>query len=85
MAHTIPSLEKMKHSDSARFRMNYKNKFDTVLSNINSELLDLKNKFTKLESDLGIYRNIYIKLVDQVARLGPKCWDNEQYSKRKRI
>ena len=31
MAHTIPSLEKMKNSDSARFRMNYNNKFDTIL------------------------------------------------------
>ena len=52
MAHTLASLEKLGKSDLARLVMDYQNKFDTVLNNINSELLDLKNKFTKLESDL---------------------------------
>ena len=65
--------------------MDYQNKFDTVLNNINSELLDLKNKFTKLESDLEISRNINNKLVDQVTRLERKCWENEQYSRRECI
>ena len=50
--------------------MDYQNKFDTVLNNINSELLDLKNKFTKLESDLEISRNVNNKLVEQVTRCG---------------
>ena len=40
------------------------NKFDTVLNNINSELLDLKNEFTGIESDLEISRNVNNKLVD---------------------
>ena len=48
MAHTLASLEKLGKSDLARLVMDYQNKFDTVLNNINSELLDLKNKFTKL-------------------------------------
>ena len=65
--------------------MDYQNKFDTVLNNINSELLDLKNKFTKLESDLEISRNVNNKLVDQVTRLERKCWGNEQYSTRECI
>ena len=46
-----------------------------------SELLDLKNKFTKLESDLEISGNINNKLVEQVTRLERKWWENEQYSK----
>ena len=58
MAHTLASLEKLGKSDLARLVMDYQNKFDTVLNNINSELLDLKNKFTKLESDLEISRNV---------------------------
>ena len=65
--------------------MDYQNKFDTVLNNINSELLDLKNKFTKLESDLEISRNVNNKLVDQVTTLERKCWENEQYSRRECI
>ena len=51
---------------------------------MNSELLDLKNKFTKLEPDLEISRNV-IKLVDQVTKLEWKSWENEQYSKRECI
>ena len=53
--------------------MDYKNKLDTVLNNKNSELLDLKNKFTKLESDIGIGINVNNKLVDQITRLEQKC------------
>ena len=65
MAHTLVSLEKFGKSFLARLVIDYQNKFDTVLSNINSELLELKNKFTKLESDLEISRNINNKLVDR--------------------
>ena len=76
MAHTLAFLEKLGKSDLARLVMDYQKKFDTILNNINSELLDLKNKFTKLESDLEISRNINNKLVDQVTRLERKCWEN---------
>ena len=83
MAHTLASLEKLGKSDLARLVIDYQNKFDTVLNNINSELLDLKNKFINFESDLEISRNV--KLVDQVTRLERKCWENEQYSRRECI
>ena len=85
MAHTLASLEKLGKYDLARVVMDYQNKFDTVLNNIDSELLDLKNKFTELESDLEISRNVNNKLVDQVTRLERKCWENEQYSRRECI
>ena len=39
------------------------NEFNTVLNNRNSELMDLKHEFTKLESDLES-SNINNKLVD---------------------
>ena len=45
----------------------------------------MKNKFTKLESDLETSRNIDNKLVDQVTRLERKCWKNEHYSRRECI
>ena len=69
MTHTLASPKKLGKSDLARLVMDYQNKADTVLNNINSELLDLKNNFTKLESDLKISRNVNNKLVDQVTRL----------------
>ena len=45
----------------------------------------MKNKFTKLESDLEILRNDNNKLVEQVTRLERKCWENKQYSWREYI
>ena len=73
MAHTLVSLEKNGEIWIASLVMDYKNKLDTVLNNINSELLDLKNKFTKLESDIEIGINVNNKLVDQIRRLEQKC------------
>ena len=77
MAHTLVSLGKLGKSDLARLVIDYHNKFDTALNNMNSELLGLKNKFTKLESDLEISRNVNNKLVDQVTKLEWKSWENE--------
>ena len=85
MVHTLASLEKLGKSNLTRLVIDYQNKFDTVLNNINSELLDLKNKFTKLESDMEISRNVNNKLVDQVKRLERKYRGNEQYSRRECI
>ena len=65
--------------------MDYQNNFDNVLNNANSELLDLKNKFTKLQSDLKISRNVDNKLFDQVAWLERKCWESEKFSRRECI
>ena len=83
MVHTLASPEKLGKYDLARLVIDYQNKFGTVLNNINSELLDLKNKFINFESDLEISRNV--KLVGQVTRLERKCWENEQYSRRECI
>ena len=38
--------------------LDYKDKFDITLANSNKELTELRNKFTKLESDLVISKNI---------------------------
>ena len=57
--------KKLGKSDLARLAIDYQNKFDTILNNINSELLDLKNKFTKLELDVEISRNANTRLVDR--------------------
>ena len=73
MAHALASLEKLGKSDWARLVIDYQNKCDTALNNINTNLLDLKNICTKLESDLEISRNANNKLVDQATRLERKC------------
>ena len=52
---------------------------------MNSEIPDLKNKFTNIESYLEISRNVNNKLVNQVTRLERKCWENKQYFRRECI
>ena len=62
--------------------LDYKDKFDTTLTKINKDLTDLRNKFTKLESDLAISKNINSKFSSQLTKVERKCWANEQYSRR---
>ena len=44
---------------------------------------ELKTKFTKMEPDLAISRNVNLKLVERLIVTERKCWANEQYSRRK--
>ena len=71
----------MVKSDLAWLVIDYQNTFDTALNNISSEVLDSKNTFTKLESDLEFPEIFNNKLVDQVTRLERKTWENKQYSR----
>ena len=62
MALNLESLMKLGKKVLAGMVLDYKDKVDTTLTNINKELADLRNKFTKLESDLDINKNINSKL-----------------------
>ena len=56
--------------------LDYKDKFDTTLTNIKNELTDLRNKFTEMESDLAISKNINIKLPSQLTKAERNIWAN---------
>ena len=57
--------------------LDYKDKFDTAHTNIKKELTDLRNKFTKLESNLAISKNKNSKLSSQLTNVEKMCWANE--------
>ena len=61
--------------------IDYQNKFD-MLSNINAELTSLRDRFTKMESQLLVTRRVNDNLVKQNRILERKCAANEQYSRR---
>ena len=82
MAFNLESQMKLGKEVLAGMVLDYKDKFDTTFTNINKELTDLRNKFTKLESDLAISKNINSKLYSQLTKVQRKCWANEQYSRR---
>ena len=62
--------------------VDYQNKFDNMLSNINAELTSLRDRFTKMESQLLVTRRVNDNLVKQNRILERKCAANEQYSRR---
>ena len=62
--------------------IDYQNKFDNMLSNINAELTSLRDRFTKMESQLLVTRRVNDNLVKQNRILERKCAANEQYSRK---
>ena len=55
-----------------RMVLDYKDRFDTTVTNINKELTDLRNKFSKLKSDVSISKNINNKLSSQLTKFKKK-------------
>ena len=82
MAYSPLSLIKLTREELANIVLDYQHKVDNSLDPINAELLELKTKFTKMESDLAISRNVNVKLVERLVVTERKCWANEQYSRR---
>ena len=69
MAYFLFSLLKLTREELANIVLDYQHTFDNSLSSINTELLELKTKFTKRESDLTISRNVNVKLMERPLTL----------------
>ena len=82
MAYPLSSLIKLTREELANIALDCQHKFDNSLGSISAELLELKTKFTKMESDLAISLNVNVKLVDCLVATERKCWASEQYSRR---
>ena len=82
MAYSLPSLIKLTREELVNILPDYQHKFDNSLGSINAELLELKTKFTKMESDLTISRNVNVRLMERLLVTERKFWANEQYSRR---
>ena len=48
----LNALKKLTKEELSNMVIEYQNKFDSMLSNINAELTSLRNRFTKMESQL---------------------------------
>ena len=62
--------------------LDYKERFDSTLSDINDKLKELKTLFRKLKPELAISWNVSDKLTEQLILVEKKHWANEQYSRR---
>ena len=82
MAMPFNALKKLTKKKLSNIVIEYQNKFDNMLSNINTELTSLRDRFTKMESQLLVTRRVNNNLVKQNRILERKCAANEQYSRR---
>ena len=73
MTYSLSSLIKLTREELANIVLDYQHKFDGSVGSINAELLELKTKFTKMDSDLVIFRNIDVKLVERLVVTEQKC------------
>ena len=82
MAMSFNALKKLCKEELSNMVIYDQNKFDNMLSNINAELTSLRDRFTKMESQLLVTRRVNDNLVKQNRILERKCAANEQYSRR---
>ena len=82
MPMSLNALKKLTKEELSNMVIDYQNKFDNMLSNIEAELTFLRDRFTKIESQLLVTRGVNNNLVKQNRILERKCAANEQYSRR---
>ena len=78
----MKELKKLTKGELSNMVTEYQNKFDNMLSNINTEFTSLRDRFTKMESQLLVTRRENNNLVKQNRILERKCTANEHYSRR---
>ena len=82
MAHTEASLSKLSKDDIVRIALDLQEKQDTLLNKVHQDLSELRNNFSRLESELLISKTVTTRQKDQIINLERHCWSNEQYSRR---
>ena len=79
---SLNALKKLTKEELLNMVTDYQNKFDNMLSNMNAEIISLRDRFTKMKSQLLVTRRVNDNLVKQNRILERKCAANEQYSRR---
>ena len=84
MAMSLNALKKLTKEES-NMVIEYQNKFDNMLSNINAELTSLRDRFTKMKLQLLVTRRVNDNSVKQNRILERKCAANGQYARQERL
>ena len=78
---SLNALQQLTKEKLSNMIIDYQDKFDNMLSNINAELTSLRDRFTKMEWQFLVTRRVNDNLVKQNRILERKCAVNEQYSR----
>ena len=79
---TDSSLINLNKKDLLCLLLDYQGKFNSILDDLKNNFDQLKSKFTKLEVNLNIFRNVNSKLSDSLTNVGTKWFANKPYSRR---
>ena len=82
MTLTEAALKKMSKNDIITLALDYQDKFNSTLANINKDIGELKYKFGKPESELVVSNSVNSNLCKNITTLERQCWANNQYSRR---
>ena len=64
-----PHGKKLNKEDLVRLLLDYQGKFNSILDDLKNNFDKLKTKFTKLEADVNISRNVNSKLSDRLISM----------------
>ena len=82
MTLTEASLKKMSKDNIIILTLDYQDKFNSTLVNINKDIGELKYKFEKLESEFVVSKSFNPNLCNKITTLEHQCWANNQCSRR---
>ena len=82
MTMSLNALKKLSKEELSNMVIDYQSKFDNMLSHINAELTSVRDRLTKMESQLSVTRRVNDNLLKQNHILERKCAANEHYSRR---
>ena len=72
----------MSKDDIITLPLDYQDKFNSTLTNINKDIGELKYKFEKLGSELVVSKSANSNLCKKITTLERQCWAINQYSRR---
>ena len=79
---SLNTLKKLTKEELSNTLLEYQNKLDHTLSNINTELTTIRDRFTKTESQPFVTRRVNDNLLKQNRILEGKCAANKQCYRR---
>ena len=76
------ALKKLSKDEVIAVALEYQNKSDSILANINKGISDLWQNYEKTQSELCVSRQVSSKLKERIVLLEQQCRINCQYSRR---
>ena len=81
MTLTEVALKKMSKDDIITLTLDYRDKFNSTLPNINNDTGELKFKFEKLESELVVSKSVNFNLCKKITNLERPIQQTRMYRK----